>query len=1840
MKHRHTRALSLPEWLKGAGASVLSFALSTSAVAQTARCVRVTVHLEQEAVTSRSAFRASLTLKNESAGPVTSLFATPDIRNFQGEVSNANFGIAEPQVIGMTSVNGTGTLAPGAEGTATWLIVPRDEAAPTEPTIYGFGGTLQYVANGTTLTIPMEQVRLTVLPNPRLQPKYFWEKYVYSDDPFTSTVEPSQPFTVALMMSNVGAGSARNMRITTSQPRIVRNDDQLVVGFQLLGTQIDNRSVAGALQLDLGDIGPGQRRIVQHRMTSSLQGRFISFAAGYQHLSDLGGVVSSLIDEGYPKIFELHHVVQAAVEGGDLLPDFLTNEVHFPQDPNESDTDPARFDVPDHVHLSDGTVETVDAVLGATVEATGQSGAQITTVAGGSGWRYLVVADPYGGTRRINSVLRADGTRVAPENIWQTDRVFQAAGNTVLPIHRLHLFDRSTTSMYSVEFGPAGAVPAPVIVSQPVSRSVCIGQTTEFRVEASGQGSLVFQWQRNGVAIPGAQSDRLVLSSPGLNDVASYVCMVSNAGGSVSSQPASLSVSAGPTLGEQPRAVSVCSGSDAAFSTGVASGSAPFSYQWYRVDAQGTHPVTNIPARVSGAQTPMLVLSNTGDEDAGAYRCQVSDACGSTMSGDAPLILDSVTQFVLQPESRTACRSETLGLEVVATGRPPLRYQWMKLEGASWVSVVSDGVRWSGAQTSVLTCLGGVLDTSGQYRCEVTSGCGSATSQPATVERSAATEFVVQPSSVATCPGSVVVLSSLARGQGTAEYQWSRLTQTGWQNLGTDDPRISGARTEQLTIVDTSELDAGRYRCVFQSECGTVTSDEALVDVASAPCSGLVLHHTFDNCVPSDRSGLGNDLLLEGEPECILGVYGNAFHFDGMDDGCRVPNAASLNPTHGLTVVAWFRPETPFGGGNNAIVSKAAGPNFESPYYQFHLGITGDVPESMGPRGFSFAVQTDGGRGIPATAQANSPFNLWQPNHWYLLVGRYDGAAVTLTVYDDGGGVYQSEPAPLTGVMHDSGEDLLLGATSSLPNIRPPGSIDEVRLYDRAISEAEAQLLYQSPGGMPVVTVQDGASCATKILSSQFAISTCQTLQWRRNGEPLEDSANHVSGSRTPTLVIDRRVPSDAGDYDLVIVSPCGEMVSNKVTIPIESCGGLVLHHTFDNCVPSDRSGLGNDLLLEGEPECILGVYGNAFHFDGMDDGCRVPNAPSLNPTHGLTVVAWFKPEIPFGGGNNAIVSKAAGPNFESPFYQYHLGVTGDVPASSGPRGFSFAVQTDGGRGIPATAQANSPFNLWQPNQWYLLVGRYDGTAVTLTVYDGSGGVYQSEPAPLTGVMHDSGEDLLLGATSSLPNVRPPGSIDEVRLYDRAISEAEAQLLYRSPGGTPTISLVEGSACDMVDLTSQYTAGACQAFQWRRNGVPLVDLAGRISGSNMPTLHILQRTAADAGTYDLEVVTPCGVSVSNSIELSPCSGLVLHQTFDNCVPTDRSGLGNDLVLEGDPACIPGVFGNALRFDASDDGCRIPNAASLNPGREMTVIAWFRPEVPYGGGNNAVVSKSAGQQFEFPFYQYHLGVTGDLLPEMGPRGFSFAVQTDGGIGIPTTAQANSPFYLWEAGHWYLLVGRYDGAAVTLTVIDDSGTVHQSVPQSLSGVMHDSGEDLCLGFTSSLPAARPPGSIDEVRIYDRALSDEEVRHLYDSPGGQPRARVESGGWLGYDAVLTASRLAAACESLQWFKDGEPLTDEPGHVEGATTETLTFVTVEAVDAAAYHLEVTTPCGTMVSEPVSLYVCFADFNQDGGVDGSDIGAFFGMWEAGDGSADCNRDGGVDGADVDCFFGYWENGC
>ncbi len=132
-------------------------------------------------------------------------------------------------------------------------------------------------------------------------------------------------------------------------------------------------------------------------------------------------------------------------------------------------------------------------------------------------------------------------------------------------------------------------------------------------------------------------------------------------------------------------------------------------------------------------------------------------------------------------------------------------------------------------------------------------------------------------------------------------------------------------------------------------------------------------------------------------------------------------------------------------------------------------------------------------------------------------------------------------------------------------------------------------------------------------------------------------------------------------------------------------------------------------------------------------------------------------------------------------------------------------------------------------------------------------------------------------------------------------------------------------------------------------------------------------------------------------------------------------------------------------------------------------------------------------------------------------------------------------------------------------------------------------------------------------------------------------------GDTAEFTVQASGSATLTYQWRKDGAAINVSMN--PSASTHTLVLSPLASEDVGAYDCIVTNSCDSIISQPATLdevaecSACPADFNQDGGIDGADVDAFFAAWVLGDTSADTNLDGGVDGADVDTFFVAWVNG-
>jgi len=88
----------------------------------------------------------------------------------------------------------------------------------------------------------------------------------------------------------------------------------------------------------------------------------------------------------------------------------------------------------------------------------------------------------------------------------------------------------------------------PSITTQPASQNANAGGTVTFNVVATGTGPLTYQWNKDGSDIASATSATLTLTGVQPSDAGSYLVRVSNGGGTVTSDPATLTVLAAPTF--------------------------------------------------------------------------------------------------------------------------------------------------------------------------------------------------------------------------------------------------------------------------------------------------------------------------------------------------------------------------------------------------------------------------------------------------------------------------------------------------------------------------------------------------------------------------------------------------------------------------------------------------------------------------------------------------------------------------------------------------------------------------------------------------------------------------------------------------------------------------------------------------------------------------------------------------------------------------------------------------------------------------------------------------------------------------------------------------------------------------------------------------------------------------------------------------------------------------------------------------------------------------------------------------------------------------------------------
>jgi hypothetical protein len=250
--------------------------------------------------------------------------------------------------------------------------------------------------------------------------------------------------------------------------------------------------------------------------------------------------------------------------------------------------------------------------------------------------------------------------------------------------------------------------------------------------------------------------------------------------------------------------------------------------------------------------------------------------------------------------------------------------------------------------------------------------------------------------------------------------------------------------TELSVSADTKGLAAGTYRATVQIDRGAGI-DATKVPVTlrvNSPSADLVGAWGFDESggsVVSDSSGNGNDGTITGAVRTSGGMYGGGIAFDGQDDFITVPDSNSLDVGDGVTVEGWVRPNIVTGSWRALALKES--PSGEA-WGAFAAGGTTGMPAGV-------VFTTAQGRANGLARLALSPT-------WTHVAMTYDGTAVRLYV---SGRLVASTAA--TGRLLQTSRPLRIGG--DMLGEWFDGVIDEVRVYDRALSPAEIQTDIATP---------------------------------------------------------------------------------------------------------------------------------------------------------------------------------------------------------------------------------------------------------------------------------------------------------------------------------------------------------------------------------------------------------------------------------------------------------------------------------------------------------------------------------------------------------------------------------------------------------------------------------------------------------------------------------------------------------------------------------------------------------------------------------------------------------
>jgi hypothetical protein len=573
--------------------------------------------------------------------------------------------------------------------------------------------------------------------------------------------------------------------------------------------------------------------------------------------------------------------------------------------------------------------------------------------------------------------------------------------------------------------------------------------------------------------------------------------------------------------------------------------------------------VTNVKLELSsdGGSTYGTTISSSTTASAGTYswsipsgqsagttyKVRISDASNaSTNNVGGNFTILSSAAISTQPSSQSICPTQPVTFSVTATGSG-LSYQWRK-----------NSSNISGATSSSYSISSVASGDAGSYDCVVTGTCNSVTSNAATLTVNTSAAISTQPSSQSICPSQPVTFNVVATGSGLS-YQWRK-----------SSVNISGATNSSYTIPSVASGDAGSYDCVVTGTCNSVTSNAATLTVNTS--AAITTHPASQTVCPTQNAtfsivatGTGltyqwrkSSVNIAGATNASYTITGvtsaNAGSYDCVVTGtCNAvtSNAATLT-VNALTAIT-TQPATQSICPSQPVTFSvvAAGTGLTYQWRKNTTNITGATNSSYtiasvvsGDAGNYDCVVTGTCNAVTSNAAVLTVGSTTAINTQPATQTTCVGKSVTFTVGATGSGLTYQWRKNTTNIT---------GATNTTYTIASAVSGDAGN-YDCVITSSCGSGVTSNTAGLTVnaassITTQPAAQSVCSGSPATFSVvvsGTSPTYQWRKN------SAN-ISGATNSTYSIGATTTADAGNYDCVATTTCGNLTSNAVALTVNS---------------------------------------------------------------------------------------------------------------------------------------------------------------------------------------------------------------------------------------------------------------------------------------------------------------------------------------------------------------------------------------------------------------------------------------------------------------------------------------------------------------------------------------------------------------------------------------------------------------------------------------------------------------------------------------------------------------